>query len=406
MLGPIYRPSTASERQAVRQRHGIHAGDSVCVFSMGGGGVQSASASDLPNFLAVATKVGVELQRMIPTTRLLFVRGPLFPDAVSIPGLFEVVRDEPCVPALLAVARGAVIRAGFNTTWECLAGGTPFVPVEGGSFQEPQEIRLRNLRQLGYVSDDLRGTWSDADWISSKDRQAEWITNKWPGSPDPTILQQQLSNCAGAPREARRRWTDIVRGWSGKSYLLGLRPTGNKRAANPKLAIRIDDVIGLDDQRVSWLLKLLLGWKLRASLEIIPYPMPIFRSGPRCAGSVPSLHGWATRLCPYPEGFKVRLALRIRDRRRAQRRRDRTDSHGTGDSAATFPCAFPRRLLPSVRRSGGLARPGMARTGRRVCILHLCQAAIAADSNRPDRHRDVELEKECSPRAPCNPRSV
>jgi hypothetical protein len=239
---------------------------------MGGGGVHNTSDQDIPNFLDVAVRVGTELRRVIPETRLLFVRGPFFPDTVSIPDLFEVVRDEPCVPALMAVARGAVIRPGFNTIWECAAGGTPFVAVQGGSFLEPIDRRLLNLRQLGYVSGDLRESWNEPDWLSSKARRAEWITNNWPGSPDSEILRQQLWSRQDPLPALKSRWRGIFRGWNGNGYLpRSRRASPNNLAAKPKLAIRIDDVTGLDDQHVSWLLKLLLACKFRASLEVIPY---------------------------------------------------------------------------------------------------------------------------------------
>ena len=56
------------------------------------------------------------------------MQGPYFPPRIPIPPRFEVVQDEQQMPALLKIAKGAVIRAGFNTTWECLAAGTPFLP--------------------------------------------------------------------------------------------------------------------------------------------------------------------------------------------------------------------------------------------------------------------------------------
>jgi hypothetical protein len=270
MLGPVYRVSTEPERQDVRQRYGIDSGDSVCVFSMGGAGVHFTGDSDVTDFLDIAVRVGTELRQVISETRLLFVRGPFFPDAVSIPDLFEVVRDEPCVPALMAVARGAVVRPGFNTTWECVAGGTPFLPVQGGSFLEPIDRRLVNLRELGYMSADLSELWSDPDWLASKARRAEWVTKNWPGSPDAAILRQQLRSDTDPLPTLRRRWADIFRGWSGNGSL-PRRASRNNPAAKPKLAIRIDDVVGLDDKHVSWLLELLLDLKLHASLEVIPY---------------------------------------------------------------------------------------------------------------------------------------
>jgi len=258
VLGPVYRAPTEQQRAAVMERYQIQAGDPVCVLSMGGGGVRSASDDDLPRFVDSARTVGTDLQRIEPRTRLLFVKGPLFPMGVVLPREFEVISGEPHVPALISVARGAVIRPGFNTTWECLFGGVPFMPVYGTSYREPMAGRISRLQNLGLASFDLAARWKDPAWISARNRRAQTIRTQWPGAPDPTVLARQI-------RSTRR-----VR--SFHSYAATDQGTSppSKNSCGPRLGIRIDDVGHLDDN-LRWLIERIVERKLHASLEVIPY---------------------------------------------------------------------------------------------------------------------------------------
>lgn len=259
ILGPVYRRPTKNQRKDVMQRYGISDGDPVCVFSMGGGGVRSANDPDIPVFLGKAGEIGRELKRIEPKTRLLFVRGPLCPADIVIQDIFEVVSNEPHVPALLALARGAVIRPGFNSTWECLSGGTKFMPITGTSYQEPIAERITRLLELGHATFDLPQNWIDNEWFSKKLDRAEQIKMHWAGSPDPSILsgllRQTDHNSApldGPASFGRRSERSVV------------------ETVSSRLAIRIDDVIHLDPN-LRWLLKTLLRYALPASLEVIPY---------------------------------------------------------------------------------------------------------------------------------------
>jgi len=118
--------------------------EELCVFTVGGGGVHvlDPNGLDIIRFLRLASQVADAVQAARPKVRLMFVRGPLFPPRIPIPSRFEVVRDESHMPALLKIAKGAVIRAGFNTTWECLSAGTPFLPMVGTTYMEPVTTRV------------------------------------------------------------------------------------------------------------------------------------------------------------------------------------------------------------------------------------------------------------------------
>src|SRR5262249_50760516 len=139
VIGPIYRTATDADILEVRRRYSVADDQQLFVFTMGGGGghVSHPDGRDVERFVARASEIAVQLQRYSPRIRLIFVKGPYFPTAVNIASPFEIVPEEPLMPALLAAADGAFIRAGFNTTWECLAGATPFLAFVGTTFGEP-----------------------------------------------------------------------------------------------------------------------------------------------------------------------------------------------------------------------------------------------------------------------------
>ncbi len=163
LAGPVYRRPSAEEVAQVRQRLGYNAEARVCVFTMGGGG-QHPENSDVAAFLKHAMLIGGAIRSRDPHARLVFVRGPLFPQGEALPSVFEVLDEEPDMHALLAAARLAVLRPGFNTTWECLAAGTVIYPILGTSYAEPMDIRLGKLRATGLVPDDPLKAWEDETW--------------------------------------------------------------------------------------------------------------------------------------------------------------------------------------------------------------------------------------------------
>jgi hypothetical protein len=259
-LGPVYRVPTDTQCEIVGDRYAIRPGDPVCVMSMGGGGLHSPADPDISTFLSAAGDIGREIRHVDPTSRLVFVKGPLFPRDVRLSEEFEVIEDESYMPALLAVARAAVIRPGFNTTWECLSAGTPFTPVLGTSYREPIEGRVLTLASRGYVNWELAVTWNDTDLLSRKRERAQLIKDEWPGQADPTILLHQLGR-ASASSGASAHSAPPERSTIAHSRFSD---------AGVHLAIRVDDVVNLDDN-LRWLIELLTDRDLHASLEVIPY---------------------------------------------------------------------------------------------------------------------------------------
>lgn len=264
-IGPIYRRADITAIEEVRRRYGI-ADTGVCVFTMGGGGQHDPGDSDVEEFVRFATATAKRLLRLDPRARLLFVRGPYFPADVQLDSCFEDLRQEPQMPALLALARAAVIRSGFNTIWECIAGGTPFVPFVGRTFAEPNEERLARLRQHDLLVDDLSRAWRDEGWRSEYRSRCQLISQRFSGTPEPERLVA-LIKCRGV-----RIPIDFT---PAPSAATSTRPPAKRRfhftrGRTHPLIIRIDDVVSLEPTLLR-LINLLVRRHVPASLEIVPY---------------------------------------------------------------------------------------------------------------------------------------
>lgn len=256
-IGPVYRTASEDDIRQVRARHRLSGDEEVCVFSMGGGGVfvNDPKGQDFIRFLRLASQVADVVQTAGSRVRLLFVRGPYFPRRIPIPSRFELVQEEDQMPALLKIAKGAVIRAGFNTTWECLAAGTPFLPLIGTTYAEPVQERVNRLTSLGLIAPDIQSFWCDEKWRAEYRRIARSVAATHAGAPE--------------PRELRRLIVDHYKMHSSPKR----RPHTTRRKRTKRgipLVIRIDDVV-CNEPAFGWLLDVLAARGLRASLEVVPY---------------------------------------------------------------------------------------------------------------------------------------
>jgi hypothetical protein len=261
IIGPLYRTAGADDIAEVRIRHQIGNDRRVCVFSMGGGGRHVPDDRDAETFVVLAHASAERLLRIDATVRLLFVKGPYFPADVAIGAPFEVIDREPLMPALLAAADGAIIRAGFNTPWECISAGTPFMPFIGTTVNEPVADRVAAIRARGLLPESVEQFWLDEGWRTAYRRGCREVAAEFPGRPDGARLQQLLvpppSYTPLAPAPARRS-------------------RGRERPGHERMpfVIRVDGV-ATAEPALLWLLELLAMRRLRASLQIVPYSCEI-----------------------------------------------------------------------------------------------------------------------------------
>ncbi|MBZ5608249.1 MAG: hypothetical protein LAP38_08330 [Acidobacteriia bacterium] len=257
VIGPVYRTASEDAVRQVRARHHLSGDQEVCVFSMGGGGakVNDPKGQDFVRFLRLALQVADVIEAAGSRVRLLFVKGPYFPPRIPIPPRFEVVQDEDQMPALLKIAKGAVVRAGFNTPWECIAAGTPFLPLIGTTYAEPVTERLNRLTSLGLVPPNIESFWLDDKWREEYRRIARGIVAKHSGMPEPRELQRLILD---------RQRTRVTPKQKRSTHRMSSAKQGLP------LVIRIDDVV-CQEPALCWLLDLLAWRGLRASLEVVPY---------------------------------------------------------------------------------------------------------------------------------------
>ena len=264
-IGPIYRGATEVQRAEVRSRYRLDE-RKLCVFTMGGGGVHAAADRDAERFVERAEAIASSLMSLDPDARLLFVRGLYFPQDLHLDEPFEEVQREHLMPALLAEAHAAVVRTGYNTLWECIAAGTPFVPFIGTTFEEPNDERLQRLRDRGLVQGALSLLWQDEPWRLGYKESCSRIVARHPGLPDPVALRSLIVG----PKRPRRapRVTRVIR----DSHPGGTarRPALRESSLQRQLVIRVDDVVSLD-RTVVWLLSTLAARGLKASIDVIPY---------------------------------------------------------------------------------------------------------------------------------------
>ena len=254
IVGPIYRTPSEDDIREVRMRYRLSEDQELCVFTMGGGGLQNPDDQDIARFLKLASEVADVVQPPGSDARVLFVKGPYFPPGIGIPSRFEIVADEEQMPALLKLAKGAVMRVG-NTTWECLAAGTPFIPLIGTTFEEPVQKRVNNLTVLGLIPQSIEQFWYDNKWRSEFRRIAQGVVARHTGSPNPLELQRLILDRPAEPVPPKLK-ASVIRAIEGKRQI--------------PFVIRIDDVV-CKEPTFCWLLELLAARGLRASLEVVPY---------------------------------------------------------------------------------------------------------------------------------------
>jgi hypothetical protein len=263
-IGPIYRRPHPRTISTVRERYRIGPGDKVLVFSLGGGGEQHGS-DDRVHFVSKAESIAKSFRALHRNARFLFVCGPLFPNTLHIPDWFERIAEEPELPSLLACSSGAVIRPGYNTLWECIACGTPFLPVLGTGYMEPFAARLEAMRAFGLPIPRTVEDLADDQLPARFKSQCDIVTRRFPGTPAksfieilsvvaPKVEPDTPGNCTISVTHRNTRERRQLHADSRPEYL----------------NIRIDRVTRFD-KGLHWLMGLLCEHNIYASLEIVPY---------------------------------------------------------------------------------------------------------------------------------------
>lgn len=271
-VGPVFRSLSERNLVDVRSRYLLNSDTRLYVFTMGGGGTPGSDDPDVPNFISQGAAIGESLRIVDPRCRLVFVRGPLFPPDVALPEIFESVAEEACMPELIALANGAIIRPGFNTVWECLRANVPFVPIPGTTYMEPVEDRLAKLDRLGLTGRESIRFWGDKTWRSDFIARGNAITSRWTGQPEPGAISGILE--AATNKSTSRFFVGGDRNLSldkrDERVLAAAREGLTQIQTNKCLVLRIDALVELTPG-VLWLFEECRKRKLSVSLEVVPY---------------------------------------------------------------------------------------------------------------------------------------
>jgi hypothetical protein len=370
VMGPVFHRASETEIARARARYRVRPEEPICVVCMGGGGVQAGAAADISRFVAAAKALTAGLRRVDPRTRVLYVRGPLTPPEFVVPAEFEPVIDEINLPALFALARGAIVRPGNNTVWECIGAGIPFVSVRGTTYQEPVTERLRRLEPFGFAVTDLAAEWTNAGTERAQ-RRAE-TARRWSGRPDPSLLMHVVA----APRAAK----------TFPAVTATARRTGGGTGSLQVIA-RIDDVIELDEN-LRWLVRLLAAHGLRSSLEVIPAQCRMVDADlavvdPERLVTV-GQHGYDHVPNYYPRGrtseFPFTVEASARDRAKLR------------DGNSELKRRFPTRLTGGVSAPFDMCPSWLGRVWRELGGSHLsCRQVVPSEPALPVLRYSVDL---------------
>lgn len=258
-VGPVFRRSSAEEIAALKIKYRWSERVPIYVFSMGGGG-QQAGANDVDVFLQEAQSI---IHRLGSGVRFLFVKGPLFPTGIHLPPQMEVIDTEQHMPALFAIAKAAVIRPSFNSIWECIQAQTPFYYIQGATFSEPIDQKMKRLATFGLADNDSAFTES---YREQYQQACNKVMQQWNGFPNPqfySVMEQAhaLKQESAPPLVANETGTN-----SAINKLQRLALTCKSR----KIFLRVDDVVSLTPE-LHFILSLAKELGFFCSLEVIPY---------------------------------------------------------------------------------------------------------------------------------------
>jgi predicted glycosyltransferase len=147
-VGPIVRaPDTRAHGDLIR-RHRLGRAPFTLVSTAGGGGFEATAGP----FFAAVWAAHAQLAKRLPGLRHVVVLGPhreAAPEA--LPGM-SVVRAEPELVSLFALADLVVSEGGYNSVNEIRLAKTPAVFVPGARRYDDQRERVNELAALGLAA--------------------------------------------------------------------------------------------------------------------------------------------------------------------------------------------------------------------------------------------------------------
>jgi hypothetical protein len=268
-LEPIFRRSRKEKITQIRCRYNLRKESLSFVFSMGAGGQRDGS-NDCLTFVQRSAEIAEQLRSFYGRVRLLFVCGPLFPPQIRIPEHFEVIEGEPDLHALFAACSGAVIRPGFNSMWECIGAGIPFLPVHGTTYEEPVKRRLQRMAKFGLVVPDTISAWRDNVWLESYKQACSSLLTLYSGEPKEQFMAAIATGTRRRISIAAMEFGERPAKKKDELGSLEYRAQIARISGATSLIIRMDDVVEADES-VAWLCDLCQKHDLYASIEVIPY---------------------------------------------------------------------------------------------------------------------------------------
>lgn len=144
-VGPIVRRARPGLAPELRLRHGIDRGDFLLVSTVGGGGFESQA----DRFFEIVMTAHAKVHLALPRLRHLVVLGPNYAKEIAPTGGLRVIRFEPELVSLLALADLVVAEGGYNTVNELLMTSTPAIFVPSVRGKDDQFERVLVLGELG-----------------------------------------------------------------------------------------------------------------------------------------------------------------------------------------------------------------------------------------------------------------
>jgi predicted glycosyltransferase len=184
-VGPIVRRARPELAPQLRLRHGVDRDDFLLVSTVGGGGF----GPQADRFFEIVMQAHGKVHLALPRLRHLVVLGPNYANEIAPRRGLRVIRFEPELVSLLALADLVVAEGGYNTVNELLTTSTPAIFMPSVRGKDDQFERVLALSELG------RARVIDPRNPDAADRLAHALTELYS---DPAALHRMRQRAAPA----------------------------------------------------------------------------------------------------------------------------------------------------------------------------------------------------------------